>query len=82
MTIASIVLSAILPHIEYIRDLQYQAPYFNDAPRFSLNGSSVEADRSPSFTRSDSLVDIIEDLYGSEYEIIGEWDGQIIYRKK
>ena len=81
MTIASIVLSAILPHIEYIRDLQYQAPYFNDAPRFSLNGS-VEADRSPSFTRSDSLVNIIEDLYGSEYEIIGEWDGQIIYRKK
>lgn len=81
MTIASIILSAILPHIEYIRDLQYQAPHFNDAPRFSLN-DSVEADRSPSFTRSDSLVDIIEDLYGSEYEIIGEWDGQIIYRKK
>ena len=79
-----------LVQIVEIRDITFDVPYFDNAPRFnlndSLNGRNVpfgeprETTTRNRHQNEEKLMDILSELYGDEYDMI-LWNGHIIYRK-
>ncbi len=73
--------------ITEIRDITFDVPNFNNAPRFnlndSINGTTVPFDNPREQirkTNEEKLVDILFELYGDEYDI-RVWNGHIIYNR-
>ena len=76
--------------ITEIRDITFNVPNFNNAPRFNLNDSlsgtgtpfSAPRERAAENRKrnEEKLVDILFELYGDEYDI-RTWNGHIIYNR-
>ena len=83
----SIALSTIEPQIEIYnpRDLTFNVPNFNNAPRLNMNtgipGSPSRRLESNHRENEEKLDRILDDLYGDEYKFI-RWNGHLIVKKR
>ena len=73
--------------IHYTRDLDFQIPFYTNAPRFLMNRSlrpgriPIENPKRKVKKKTDPLLNLLLDEYGDEYTTI-RWRGSIIIRRK